>query len=92
MVGNRVGLAVWVQSLKQVKQLRRFGNIHYVSRKMKYVVMYCDGEKVEETMEKLQSFHFVKEVSISMRPWLKTEFENSVADEKEKEFDYKMGI
>ncbi|MBU9711241.1 YlbG family protein [Evansella tamaricis] len=92
MVDNRVGLAIWVQSIKQVKQLRRFGNIHYVSRKMKYVVMYCDGERVEETMAKIRSFHFVKDVSMSMRPWLKTEFENSVSDEKEKEFDYKMGI
>ncbi|MDQ0253841.1 uncharacterized protein YlbG (UPF0298 family) [Evansella vedderi] len=91
MVGNRVGLAIWVQSLKQVKQLRRFGHIHYTSRKMKYVVMYCDGENVEETMVKLRSLHFVKEVSMSMRPWLKTEYQNSVPD-KEKEYDYKMGI
>ncbi|MCD8509265.1 MAG: DUF2129 domain-containing protein [Bacillus sp. (in: Bacteria)] len=91
MVGNRVGLAVWVQSLKQVKQLKRFGHIHYISRKMKYVVMYCDEANVEETMNKLRSFHFVKEVSMSMRPWLKTEYQNSVPD-KEKEYDYKMGI
>ncbi|SDY76841.1 Uncharacterized protein YlbG, UPF0298 family [Evansella caseinilytica] len=91
MVENRVGLAVWLQSLKQVKLLRRFGNIHYVSKKMKYVVMYCDENQVEATMNKLQSLHFVKDVSMSMRPWLKTEYQNSVPD-KEKEFDYKMGI
>jgi uncharacterized protein YlbG (UPF0298 family) len=91
MVANRVGLAVWIQSLKQVKQLRKYGNIHYVSKKMKYVVMYCDEDRSEQTMEKLRSLHFVKEVSISMRPWIKTEYQNSVP-EKEKEFDYKMGI
>lgn len=93
MVGNRVGISVWVQSLKQVKQLRRYGNIHYVSKKMKYVVMYCDEERVEQTMTKLKSFHFVKDVSMSMRPWIKTEYQQrSVPDEKEKEYDYKMGI
>lgn len=91
MVGNRVGLAIWVQSLKQVKQLKRFGHIHYISRKMKYVVMYCDEANAEETINKLRSFHFVKEVSMSMRPWLKTEYQNAVPD-KEKEYDYKMGI
>ncbi|WP_096435528.1 YlbG family protein [Alteribacter populi] len=91
MIGNRVGLAVWVQSLKHVKQLRRFGNIHYVSRKMKYIVIYCDGEKVDQTKEKLESFHFVKRVSLSMRPWLNTEFQNSKPD-KAKEYDYKMGL
>ncbi|ADU30874.1 YlbG family protein [Evansella cellulosilytica] len=91
MVGNRVGLAVWIQSLKQVKQLRRFGNIHYVSRKMKYVVMYCDEADVQATMERLRSFSFVKDVSMSMRPWIKTEYQSAVP-EKEKEFDYKMGI
>ncbi|UCZ51849.1 DUF2129 domain-containing protein [Bacillus shivajii] len=91
MVGNRVGLAIWVHSLKQVKQLKRLGNVHYVSRKMKYIVMYCDTDQVEETISKLESLHFVKEVSMSMRPWIKTEFQNSVP-EKEKEYDYKMGI
>lgn len=91
MITERVGLAVWLQSLKQVKHLRKYGNIHYVSRKMKYVVMYCDQDKVEDTMKKLESLHFVKEVAMSMRPWLKTEFQNSVT-ETEKEHEYKMGI
>lgn len=58
---------------------------------MKYVVMYCDSDEVEETMEKLQSLHFVKEVAMSMRPWLKTEYQSTVP-EKERELDYKMGI
>ncbi|PYZ93263.1 hypothetical protein CR194_08700 [Salipaludibacillus keqinensis] len=91
MVRGRVGLAVWVQSLKQVKQIKRFGNIHYVSKKMKYVILYCDEERAEETMNKLQSFHFVKKVSMSMRPWIKTEYQNSVP-QKAKKDDYKMGI
>jgi len=91
MVTSRVGLAIWVQSLKQVKQLKRFGNIHYVSKKMKYVILYCDEERVDETMNKLESFHFVKKVSMSMRPWIKTEYQNSVG-EKAKKDDYKMGI
>ena len=35
-------LIVWVYTLKPLKQLRRYGLIHYVSRKMKYVVIYMN--------------------------------------------------
>ena len=38
-------LIVWVYTLKPLKQLRRYGLIHYVSRKMKYVVIYMNEEK-----------------------------------------------
>ncbi|WP_078576110.1 YlbG family protein [Salipaludibacillus agaradhaerens] len=91
MVANRVGLAIWIHSLKQVKQLKRFGNIHYVSKRMKYVILYCDEEKSDETIQRLNSLHFVKDVSKSMRPWIKTEYQSSTPD-KAKRDDYKMGI
>lgn len=91
MIGNRVGIAVWLHSLKYVRQLRKLGNIHYASKKMKYVVLYCDGDSVDKMVERLESLHYVKQVSKSMRPYLKTEFQNSKPD-KAKEYDYKMGI
>jgi uncharacterized protein YlbG (UPF0298 family) len=89
--GNRQGLAVWLTSLKFARQLRRFGNVHYASKKMKYVVLYCNQDAVEDTMNKLQSFHFVRDIKPSMRPFIKTEFQNAKPD-KAKEYDYKMGI
>ncbi|GAF63949.1 YlbG family protein [Alkalihalobacillus trypoxylicola] len=91
LVGNRQGIAVWLSSLKFARQLRRFGHVQYVSKKMKYVIFYCDQEKTAEVMEKLQSLHFVKDVKPSMRPFVKTEYQNSKPD-KAKEYDYKMGI
>ena len=91
MVSNRVGLAVWLHSLKPVKQLKRHGHVHYVSKKMKYAVVYCNEEEMEKTIEKLKSLNAVKEVERSMRPWVKTEYQSSVPD-KEKNDDYKMGI
>ncbi|KAB2337393.1 YlbG family protein [Cytobacillus depressus] len=91
MLGQRQGIIVWLYSLKQVKMLRKFGNVHYISKKLKYVVIYCDLVDTEEIMAKISAFSFVKQVEPSYKPFLKMEFENSKPD-KAKEYDYKMGI
>lgn len=90
MFEKRQGLIVWLHSLKHVKLLRKYGNIHYVSKRMKYVVLYCDMEQIEQIAEKLSSFSFVKHVEPSYKPFLKLEFESKV--DKAKEYDYKMGL
>jgi len=89
--GNRQGIIVWVHSLKHVKQLKRFGNIHYVSKKLKYIVIYMDMDKIDDAVDRIKSLSFVKKVDLSYKPFLKTEFENSKPD-KAKEYDYKIGI
>jgi uncharacterized protein YlbG (UPF0298 family) len=91
MVGQRQGLIVWLHSLKQAKMLRRFGNVHYVSKRLKYAVLYCDQEEIEALMTKIKAYSFVKKVEPSYKPFIKIEFENSKPD-KAKEYDYKMGI
>ena len=77
MVVQRQGLVVWLYSLKQAKMLRRFGNVHYVSKKLKYVVIYCNQNEIAGIMEKLNSYSFVKKVEPSYKPFLKVEYENS---------------
>ncbi len=91
MLGQRQGIIVWMHSLKQAKILRRFGNVHYISKRMKYAVLYCNIDDVEKTMEKIQSYSFVKKVEPSFKPFLKIEYENSKPD-KAKEYDYKIGL
>ncbi|MBS4207741.1 YlbG family protein [Bacillus sp. FJAT-50079] len=91
MFKGRQGLIVWLFSLKNAKALRRFGNVHFVSKRMKYVVLYCDQDEIDELAEKLASMPFVKKVEPSYKPFLKTEYENSKPD-KAKEYDYRMGI
>lgn len=58
MFVERVGLAVYIQSLKHAKQLRRFGNVHYVSSKQKYVVLYINYDQLEEARKNGCS-HFI---------------------------------
>jgi len=91
MLGQRQGIIVWLFSLKQAKMLRKFGNVHYVSKRLKYVVLYCNQDETETIMEKIRSYSFVKKVEPSFKPFLKVEYENSRPD-KAKEYDYKMGI
>ncbi|MBD5069343.1 MAG: YlbG family protein [Lactobacillus sp.] len=71
----RRGVIVYLYHLRQSKQLRRFGNIQYVSRKMKYALVYMDEELVDKTVSKLKQLRFVKRVEISRRPDLKVEFD-----------------
>lgn len=91
MIGQRQGIIIWLYSLKQAKMLRRFGNVHYVSRRLKYVVLYCDLEDTESLIQKISSYSFVKKAEPSYKPFLKMEYENAAPD-KAKEYDYKMGI
>ncbi|EOR26821.1 YlbG family protein [Cytobacillus oceanisediminis] len=91
MLGQRQGIIVWLFSLKQAKMLRRYGNVHFISKKLKYVVLYTNQSDVESIMEKIDAHSFVKKVEPSYKPFLKMEFENSRPD-KAKEYDYKMGI
>lgn len=91
MLGQRQGIIVWLFSLKQAKMLRKFGNVHYVSKRLKYVVLYCNLDETEGIMDKIRSYSFVKKVEPSFKPFLKVEYENSRPD-KAKEYDYKMGI
>lgn len=91
MFQERIGLAIWLTTLKHTRQLRRFGNVLYVSKKMKYAVLYCDQENIEQTIERIESFHFVKSVDVSFKPFVKTTYENSKPD-KAKQYDYKMEL
>lgn len=62
---KRKSIIVWVYSLKQVVNLKKFGTIHYQSRKMNYVVLYTDDVNIEEKMASIKRLHFVRHVEIS---------------------------
>lgn len=75
---KRRGIIVWVYSLKQLKTLKRYGLVHFVSRKMKYVVLYVNEETVEEVEEKLQTLHFVRQMERSYRPDIEMNFADRI--------------
>ncbi|WP_027107328.1 YlbG family protein [Ligilactobacillus ceti] len=77
-IQERQGLVVYVYHLRQSKQLRKYGDIHYVSRKMKYVILYLNQEDFPETMEKINKLRFVRKVEKSKRNELVTNFDQTL--------------
>jgi uncharacterized protein YlbG (UPF0298 family) len=86
---RRVGLAVYVKNVKAARNLRKFGNIHYISRKLNYVSMYTAIDTLEETIERISRLDFVTRVERSHRHEIPVHYDNAKPD-KAKEFDYKM--
>lgn len=87
----RQGLIVYVNHLKHAKTLRKYGHVYFISKKLKYAVLYVNQDDVETVTTKLLKLPFVKKLMPSERPFIKTEYENSKPD-KAKEYDYKTGL
>lgn len=76
----RQSLIVYTYSLKQTRQLKRYGTVMYVSKKMRYVVLYVDQADVDSLTDQLNHLRFVKRVVASQRPAINETF-NGVAEE-----------
>ncbi|RLL45218.1 DUF2129 domain-containing protein [Oceanobacillus piezotolerans] len=88
---NRQGLVVWFQHMKNLKQIKRFGNLIYASKKLKYAIIYVNQSDVNQVENKLNRLPFVLKIEHSYKPFVRTDFENALPD-KAKQYDYKMGI
>lgn len=64
----RRALIVYMHSMKQVRQLKRYGIVAYQSRKAHYVVLYLDEAQVAATTAKINKLNFVRRVEPSYRP------------------------
>ncbi len=47
---ERQALVVWLYTLKPIKQLKKFGNIHYISKRLKYIYLYVVEDEVESVI------------------------------------------
>lgn len=71
---NRRALIIYLKQLKYVRQLRRYGVIQYVSKKMKYVVLYVNEGQVDSLQKTIRQLPGVIKVEISLRPDIKTDY------------------
>lgn len=77
--------------MKNMKHIKRYGNLIHVSKRLKYAVIYVNQENIDEVEKKLLKHSFVSKVDRSYKPFIRTDYENSKPDEA-KSYDYKMGI
>lgn len=61
---DRVGLIVWLYTTKYINKVKRYGLLHYVSKKMNYAVVYVDKSEKEKVQKSLQKHHFVRKVEV----------------------------
>jgi uncharacterized protein YlbG (UPF0298 family) len=86
---KRLGVAVWVKNVRAAKNLRKFGTIHYISKRLNYVSMYVDANEIDEAIRIMEKLHFVTKVERSHRHEIPVVYNNAKPD-KAKEYDYKQ--
>lgn len=90
MFGQRQGIVVYLHSLKHVKTLRRLGNVHYVSKRLKYVIIYLNIEEVEGALARLNKLNYVKKTDVSYKPYVSTEFDSGKEEGYQEELAYSI--
>ncbi|MGN7455123.1 YlbG family protein [Paenibacillus pasadenensis] len=77
---QRKGHIVWVSDVKAARSLEKYGNVHFISRRLHYAVVYVDADREEETLRNLQRLPYVKKIERSLRSELKTEYTKESED------------
>lgn len=75
---ERTKFIIWLYSLKQVNKLKHYGLIHYVSKKMKYVIMYVNEENADKVLASLSQLTFVREIEELTDKYLENNFEETM--------------
>lgn len=89
---DRTGLIVRVSNKRNVKRLMKFGLLHYVSKKMSYVILYVDSNKIESIIERIRKENYVSTVEKSQLKDLPIDYDGvldklnkEISDKKKKE-------
>ncbi|MCR8969253.1 YlbG family protein [Facklamia sp. 7083-14-GEN3] len=77
---KRKSIVVWLYTLKQWKQLRKYGTVHYLSERLKYAIVYVNDSQIDETLTSLRNLNFVREVEVSYRDDIDMTFKNAIKD------------
>ncbi|RYL92857.1 YlbG family protein [Sporolactobacillus sp. THM19-2] len=84
-IQERDGLIIWLYHTKHLRILKRYGYLHYVSKRMKYAVLYCNHEATNSVVEKLSKLKFVRKVDYSHLQEIKTTYENGKTENEERD-------
>jgi uncharacterized protein YlbG (UPF0298 family) len=80
MFPERTGYIIWVSDLKAARNLDKYGSVHYLSRRMHYVVMYVNSDRAEDIMKNVRKLSYVRKIERSYRNEIKTEYSKNEPD------------
>ncbi len=78
---ERIGYIIWVSDVKAARNLEKYGCVHYISRRMQYVVMYMNSEKTDDILKNMRRLPYVRKIERSYRNEIKTEYSKNVPDQ-----------
>jgi uncharacterized protein YlbG (UPF0298 family) len=59
---NRISLTVYLHYNRDARKLNKYGDIVYHSKRLRYVLVYMDKDKVDVAITKLKKEKFVKKL------------------------------
>lgn len=62
---SRTSLIIYLKSVSDQYKLRKYGDIVYFSKKMKYCILYVDSQRAPESKKEITALDFVKKVENS---------------------------
>jgi uncharacterized protein YlbG (UPF0298 family) len=80
MITDRSGIIIWLHDMKAARNLERYGSVHYISKKMNYVVMYVNASQLLEMTKTIQNLPYVKTIEPSFRDQIPTEYTSKNAE------------
>lgn len=72
---DKTGFIIWLYTPKYVNRLKKYGILHYVSKKMNYAVLYIENHSKEAAIQKLKKEHHVREIVQSQTSEWEVEFD-----------------
>lgn len=75
---GRIGLIVYLYYNRDARRLSKLGDLHYHSRRGKYVVLYINEETQKDCISFLSEQRYVKKVAPSQLDTIDTEFVGSL--------------
>ncbi|MGF7048497.1 uncharacterized protein YlbG (UPF0298 family) [Paenibacillus sp. DS2015] len=80
MFAERTGYIIWVNDLKAARNLEKYGTVHYISKRMHYVVMYVNADRAEEVSKNIRRLSYVRKIERSFRTEIPTEYSSDIPD------------
>ncbi|KGR72374.1 YlbG family protein [Streptococcus phocae subsp. salmonis] len=62
---DRIGLVIYLYYNRDARKVLKYGDLHYQSKRSRYVMLYVNKEDVEAKVQELDRLKFVKEVKLS---------------------------